>query len=179
MSMLICPELTGLFKPWKLSRTLPVFLRTYFKLNYEMVRQKPNHEWIRLKIRWKSKQISKWKTNITNMKAFQAFFVDKKENCQKWECICLWTSLFGSSRKHRAFSWNYGKAGLLKALWRYRKNCVPTARVPSSEQRGTVRRRDSHPGCASCKRAGDCLWRRHARKRYCLRSTSLERYAAT
>ena len=28
---------------WKLSRTLPVFLRTYFKLNYEMVRQKPNH----------------------------------------------------------------------------------------------------------------------------------------
>ena len=24
---------------WKLSRTLPVFLRTYFKLNYEMVRQ--------------------------------------------------------------------------------------------------------------------------------------------
>ena len=32
---------------WKLSRTLPVFLRTYFKLNYEMLRQK-TESWLNL-----------------------------------------------------------------------------------------------------------------------------------
>ena len=32
---------------WKLSRTLPVFLRTYFKLNYEMLRQKTK-SWLNL-----------------------------------------------------------------------------------------------------------------------------------
>ena len=55
------------------------------------------------------------------MKAFQAFFVDKKgiarnENAFVYGLLYSANHLFLSSRKRLAFSGNYGKAGLLKAL---------------------------------------------------------------
>ena len=58
--------------------------------------------------------------NVTNMKAFQAFFVDKKgiarnENAFVYGLLYSANHLFLSSRKRLAFSGNYGKAGLLKA----------------------------------------------------------------
>ena len=61
------------------------------------------------------------KKNVTNVKAFQAFVVDKKgiarnENAFVYGLLYSANHLFLSSRKRLAFSGNYGKAGLLKAL---------------------------------------------------------------